>query len=300
MLLSALVWLLVIIGMENEDMNSKQAKTAETRRKWTNFEEDALFFVLNDFVSRGLRCETGSFKSGTLLQMEKSLELLCPGSNLKAYPHIESKLKKWKQNFSIVYDMTNTSGFAWNDAKKCIEVDSNDAWDMYVQHNKNAKGWRNKSFPIYDRLALIFGKDRANGRGAETPADMAESQSMNDINSEQMVNDVSPVSLNQESSQTEGSRKRKRVDETDKLVGALEKVFEESGKRMQMVTEAILKGNEDRSDIAKELKNMGLSVDDQIVALGIILERPQNISIFKSLDDDVRRVYVQNLLMSNR
>ena len=84
------------------------------------------------------------------------------------------------------------------------------------------------------------------------------------------------------------------------IVVSLEKVFEELGKRMQMVTEAILKGNEDRSDIAKELKNMGLSVDDQIAALGIILERPQNISIFKSLDDDVRRVYVQNLLMSNR
>ncbi|KAL6202482.1 hypothetical protein ACLB2K_026190 [Fragaria x ananassa] len=118
---------------------------------------------------------------------------------------------------------------------------------------------------------------------------MADEQSINDINPEQVVNDVSPVSLNQESSQTEGSRKRKRVHETDKLVVALEKVFEESRKRMQMVTEAILKSNEDCSDIAKELKNMGLSVDDQIAALGIILERPQNISIFKSLDDDVRR-----------
>ncbi|KAL6128888.1 hypothetical protein ACLB2K_072241 [Fragaria x ananassa] len=101
-------------------------------------------------------------------------------------------------------------------------------------------------------------------------------------------------------SQTEGSRKRKRVDETDKIVVALEKVFEESGKKMQMVIEVILKGNEDRSDIAKELNNMGLSVDDQIAALGIILERPQNISIFKSLDNDVKAVYVQNLLMGNR
>ncbi|KAL6196174.1 hypothetical protein ACLB2K_031789 [Fragaria x ananassa] len=199
--------------------------------------------------------------------MEKSLELLCPTSNLKAYPHIKSKLKKWKQNFSVVYDMTNTSGFAWNDAKKCIEVDSNDACDI----------------------------------GAETPAaDMADEQSINDISPKNVVNDASHVSLNQESSQTEGSRKRNRVNETDKIVVALEKVFEESGKMMQMVTEAILKGNEDCSDIAKELKNMRLSVDDQIAALGIILEKLQNISIFKSLDDDVRRVYVQNLLMSNR
>ncbi|KAL6209536.1 hypothetical protein ACLB2K_020476 [Fragaria x ananassa] len=218
--------LIIVTGMENEDMNFEQAKATGTRRKWTNFEEDALLSVLNDFVTRGLRCETGSFKSGTLLQME-----------------------------NIVYDMTNTSGFAWNDAKKCIEVDNNDAWDMYVQ-------------------------DRTNGRGAETTADMADEQSINDINLEQVVNDVSYVSLNQESSQTKSSRKRKRVDETDKLVVALEKVFEESGKRMQMVTEAILKGNEDRS--AKELKNMRLSVDDQIAALGIILERDHRTSLYSS------------------
>ncbi|KAL6227996.1 hypothetical protein ACLB2K_001950 [Fragaria x ananassa] len=153
---------------------------------------------------------------------------------------------------------------------------SNDAWDMYVQ-------------------------DCANGRGAEAPTDLADVQSNNDINLENLVNEnnVSPVSLNQECSQSEGSRKRKRVDETDKIVVALEKLFEESGKRMQMVTEAILKGNEDRSDIAKELKNMGLSVDDQIATLRIILERPQNISIFKSLDDEVKTVFVQNLLMGN-
>ncbi|KAL6202483.1 hypothetical protein ACLB2K_026191 [Fragaria x ananassa] len=75
-------------GMENEDMNFEQAKAAGTRRKWTNFEEDALLSDLDDFVTRGLRSETRSFKYGTLLQMEKSLELLCPNSNLKAFPHI--------------------------------------------------------------------------------------------------------------------------------------------------------------------------------------------------------------------
>ena len=28
--------------------------------------------------------------------------------------------------------MLNTSGFAWNDVKKCIKVDSDDAWKTYV------------------------------------------------------------------------------------------------------------------------------------------------------------------------
>lgn len=33
----------------------------------------------------------------------------------------------------MVVDMINTSGFAWNDVKKCVEVDSDDAWQTYVQ-----------------------------------------------------------------------------------------------------------------------------------------------------------------------
>ena len=96
-------------------------------------------------------------------------------------------------------------------------------------------------------------------------------------------------------------RKRKRrtensSDGTDKIVHALEKLFAESRKRMQMVTEAIVKGNEDRSDIAKMLKDMGLSPMDQIDALTLILEKPPTVAVFQSLDDDVKEVFVQKLL----
>ena len=33
----------------------------------------------------------------------------------------------------MIVDMINTSGFAWNDVKKCVEVDSDDVWQTYVQ-----------------------------------------------------------------------------------------------------------------------------------------------------------------------
>ncbi|BFG30879.1 hypothetical protein CerSpe_171530 [Prunus speciosa] len=117
-----------------------------------------------------------------MVQMEKALNIKCPDSGRKACPHIESKLKKWKKQYSIVYDMINTSGFAWNDIKKCVEVDSNDAWETYVQHHKEATEWRSKPFPLFDRLSNIFGKDRANGQRAEAPADMMEEQSNNEVN----------------------------------------------------------------------------------------------------------------------
>ena len=103
------------------------------RRTWTRDEEEALLTILEDVVARGQRCDTGSFKSGTITMIERSLSDMCPQSGLKANPHIESKLKKWKKQYDIVYDMLNKSGFGWNDSLKCVEVDSDEAWRSYVQ-----------------------------------------------------------------------------------------------------------------------------------------------------------------------
>ncbi|CAB4309138.1 unnamed protein product [Prunus armeniaca] len=69
--------------------------------------------------------------------------------------------------YGIIFDMINKSGFAWNDSLKCIEVDSDEAWNTYVlistSHNKDADVWMGKQCLIYDRLKNILGKDRAIG-----------------------------------------------------------------------------------------------------------------------------------------
>ena len=55
-----------------------------------------------------------------------------------------------------------------------------------------------RSFPIYERLANIFGKDHATGIGAQTPIDM-----VNDLNMEEQTEAIgvddapSPMSVNQ-------------------------------------------------------------------------------------------------------
>lgn len=131
--------------------------------------------------------------------------------------------------------------------------------------------------------------------------EMMKEQSHNEVHpSDIAAKNESPMS--QGGSHYENSeRKRKRgtknsSDETDKIVHALEKLLAKSGKRMQMVTEAIVKGNEDCSDISKMLKDMSLSPMDQIDALTLILEKPQTVAMFQSLDDDVKEVFVQKLL----
>ncbi|XP_060672692.1 uncharacterized protein LOC132803513 [Ziziphus jujuba] len=144
--------------------SSNDYKGGESKRTWSRGEEEALLVLLDEAVASGQYCDTGAFKPGTLNIIERQLAEICSNSGLRATPYIESKLKKWKKQYGIIYDMLNKSGFGWNDTLKCVEVDSDDAWKAY--NNPSAKSWRDKHFLIYERLANIFGKDRATGHEA--------------------------------------------------------------------------------------------------------------------------------------
>ncbi|XP_024022203.1 uncharacterized protein LOC21386758 [Morus notabilis] len=143
-----------------------------------------------------------------------------------------------KKQYRKVYDMLNRSGFGWNDIKKCVEVDSDEAWLSYVQVNKDAEGWRNKSIPIYDRLANIFGKDRA-------------------IDDETEEDDTTR-SVNQTSSRPSNRRKRSCLENMQdgmlEVASSFKKIFEQ----MRLIREQLIPGNGDGKDIALRVKERGL------------------------------------------
>ncbi|KAI5316854.1 hypothetical protein L3X38_036561 [Prunus dulcis] len=129
---------------------------------------------------------------------------------------------------------------------------------------------------------------------------MMEEQGNNELDASD-DNDTFPMSVNKEGNRSVVSQnKRKRgLSDKDRIVTALEKLFEVSEKMMQLVTNAFLKGNEDRYDIAKEVKEIGFSAMDQIKALKIILDKLQTVSLFKSLDADIKKAFVEQLLNEN-
>ena len=67
------------------------------RRVWSRVEEEALLIILEDVVTCRHHCDIGAFKSETIIMIEKKLTDICPNSNLKANPYIETKLKIWKK-----------------------------------------------------------------------------------------------------------------------------------------------------------------------------------------------------------
>ena len=49
-------------------------------------------------------------------------------------------------------------------SKNCVTNDSLGLWDSYIRNHPKARKWRNKKFPHYEELCVIFGKDRAQGK----------------------------------------------------------------------------------------------------------------------------------------
>ncbi|GAV59016.1 hypothetical protein CFOL_v3_02549 [Cephalotus follicularis] len=74
----------------------------------------------------------------------------------------------------------STSGFGWDNAKQCVVADNT--------VHKDAAPFKEKSFPHFDDLLVVFGKDRATGKDAVTSADVMEE--LNRSEPDENANDI--------------------------------------------------------------------------------------------------------------
>ncbi|KAK6163155.1 hypothetical protein DH2020_000019 [Rehmannia glutinosa] len=149
----------------------------KNKRKRKHAEDMKLVETLLDMVNLGMYKAENGFKHGYLNYVEDKMQTSLPISGLKAKPHIESRIKTLKRDFHIVYDMVNgpnTSGFGMDPIKKCITKLKRSVWHSYLQSHPTHASWQNKSFPFYDDLITIFGKDRGIGINVKVLLDMME------------------------------------------------------------------------------------------------------------------------------
>ncbi|XP_019051399.1 PREDICTED: uncharacterized protein LOC109113921 [Nelumbo nucifera] len=89
--------------------------------------------------------------------------------------------------------------FGWGDVKKCITYED-EVFNGWVKSHPHAKGLRNKAFPFFDDLSIIFGRDRATGESVEAPADAVENVKREEYNNPPIVGE----SVNGEETQYNG------------------------------------------------------------------------------------------------
>ncbi|XVF84271.1 hypothetical protein PTKIN_Ptkin17bG0019800 [Pterospermum kingtungense] len=148
---------------------------------WNSHEDVALVQALHTLSEDSRwKAENGIFRLGYLIQLEKMIENDLPNSYIKVETHIESIVRLVKRQYNAISDMlTLGSGFSWNDIEKCVTAPK-DVYADWVRSHLSTKGLRNKPFSFYYNFVTIFGKDRANGQGAEIAVDAVERQDKED------------------------------------------------------------------------------------------------------------------------
>ncbi|KAH7665638.1 Myb/SANT-like domain-containing protein [Dioscorea alata] len=147
--------------MENLTSQASVKTNKRNNHQWTPSEDKILIECCLELVNQGWRADNG-FKIGYLSQLQKWMVEKIPNCKIMGDPHIKSRMRILKSQFRELKEMRSQSGFGWDEANKCVTCED-DVWYSWLKSHKEAAGLRNKQFPYFDELAIIFGKDQATG-----------------------------------------------------------------------------------------------------------------------------------------
>ncbi|KAI4380448.1 hypothetical protein MLD38_006639 [Melastoma candidum] len=144
-----------------------ESQDRASKRKWTPVEDSALISCMVDLYNLGTYGTDTGFRSGYLFELERILVKVLVDTSLKAKPHIESRIRTLKKDWSILYDLSKfDSGFGW-DSERNMPIASDEVWNEYIKVHKETTGFRYRSFPYYQEMSMIYGKDRAMGKDGQ-------------------------------------------------------------------------------------------------------------------------------------
>ncbi|KAG8391109.1 hypothetical protein BUALT_Bualt01G0153800 [Buddleja alternifolia] len=111
-------------------------KPVVCRRMWTRPEEDALVQALKEILTSGWKADNG-FRVGYLNVLQDKIMKVFLTTDLRAQPHISSKMHAWKKQYNTLYVIFGASGVGWNSTTKMIEIDSDEQWEAAYRANGN-------------------------------------------------------------------------------------------------------------------------------------------------------------------
>ncbi|KAJ0011472.1 hypothetical protein Pint_33509 [Pistacia integerrima] len=263
-------------------------------------------------------------KNGYLRYIEKSMAEKLPGCDIKAKPHVESRIKTLKTHFQTVDEMLtgpNCNGFGWDVQRRMVTA-KKPVWDAYLQSHKEAISFRHKTFPFYEELCLIYGKDQTTKKDVKTPVDAIvdiqrieaanndiEGDNLNDVNLGVYV-DYDAMSCShtskRETSSNGLSKKRKKAptSKDDEDLGQAIKdaaiiVANEMRESCRMLSRAITGQDiiEKQMQLSKELMKLDrLTMVEKLRASTIIARDHGLLRVFYGRRNDLKEVWVRLIL----
>ncbi|XP_062020654.1 uncharacterized protein LOC133737011 [Rosa rugosa] len=295
--------------MSSANSTRRRKQPDQPSHNWTPREDVAPVEALTEICVGGYWKVDNGFRSGYLGKLEQIIEQKLPNCGLKANPHIESRLKTLKKQTLAIYDMlSNSSGFSWNHEEKMV-VCEKQVFDDWVKVHKDAKGLRMKPFIHYDSLIEAFGRDRANGLGAEGPAEADE-----DLNNENNYADIEengldeitvPSSVTRNSANPPSARTRKRARDADSqclgdMASTLRSFVDVTKAHLETMQGVLMNEHvtsERRGKLVEELMKIeGINDYDVIEAAAAIIGDDSKIDLLFSLPDNLKSQWIHKLL----
>ncbi|KAG8364740.1 hypothetical protein BUALT_Bualt18G0030100 [Buddleja alternifolia] len=110
-----------IMAACGSNASSYQGKKVVTcRRMWTKPEEDVLVQSLKKIISTGWKANNG-FCVGYLNVLQDKIMRAFPRTDLRANPHISSKMHSWKKQYNSLCTIFGGTGVGWNPTTKMID-----------------------------------------------------------------------------------------------------------------------------------------------------------------------------------
>ncbi|CAN6471032.1 unnamed protein product [Victoria cruziana] len=217
--------------MEDDEVTSDQGRKNENL-VWTDNQIDYLVHcLLEQSRNPGMKLRGGGFKGRAMAIIEKKMmDKFGPEFTKEK---IRNKLKYVKPNLSICKEILNTTGFSWDPAKRCIDVNDN-VWRDYIQRYPDRKKYRNaEKWKHFEEFQEIYGDSDINGDGKGivnhvngTPGVLCDTMGRESFTS--MFNADSPMhtpahhDLSSSSDESQGKTKqRKQTDEGEHVLTSI-------------------------------------------------------------------------------
>ncbi|KAK6927717.1 Myb/SANT-like domain, partial [Dillenia turbinata] len=136
-------------------LNKQQLQGNEGKREKLTWKDKMDEVLLNAFIEEE---DKGNRIDGTWTTTAYTNSVKKLGFTINK-EHVKNHLRTLKNNFGICYDFFHgNSGFGWNLDTKLFEAE--------LSANPDMGKWKHTPISHYDKLEMLYSKDRANGKGA--------------------------------------------------------------------------------------------------------------------------------------
>ncbi|KAK9109745.1 hypothetical protein Sjap_017805 [Stephania japonica] len=266
----------------SRDATSQSSKVG--RRKWTIFKVEKLVEAMREMVEVGVYKADNGFKPEYLHFLEEKMRASCPSFGFKAIPHIESRVKNLKKDWTTVHDILTgvrhgCGSFGYDNRTNTI-VASDDVWN----------------FPERDAHSAVDYLDPAN----EDIADLSDSES-GGPNTMNVADSSSTMHVHSKTPET-SSKGWKRLSNNsrttigDYMLQAAEVMAIEIGKSTIKIAKAILDYKDMREAVVASLEEVyGILPIERAIYATKLAKGNELMVGFLSLDLTYRLAWMQRM-----